>query len=38
VRFVVDSKMPEKIETLTLSYTFFLAPGKNDITKVFGGP
>lgn len=36
VRFVVDSKLPEKIETLTLSYTFFLAPGKNDVAKVLG--
>ena len=34
VRFVVDSKLPEKIETMTLSYTFFLATGKNEVTKL----
>lgn len=38
VRFVVDSKLPVAIETLTLSYTFFLVPGKNDVAKVLGGP
>ena len=27
VRFVVDSKLPGEISTLTLSYTFFEAPG-----------
>ncbi len=26
VRFVVDSKIPEKISTMTLSYTYFMAP------------
>lgn len=26
VRFVVDSKLPEKISTMTLSYTYFMAP------------
>ena len=34
VRFVVDAKLPEKIETMTLSYTFFLATGKNEVTKL----
>jgi len=34
VRFVVDSKLPEKIETMTLSYTFFLATGKDEVTKL----
>jgi cytochrome c oxidase assembly protein Cox11 len=34
VRFVVDAKLPEKIETMTLSYTFFLATGKDDVTKL----
>ena len=29
VRFVVGPEMPEKISTLTLSYTFFQAPGEN---------
>jgi len=29
VRFVVDAELPEKISTLTLSYTFFQAPGGN---------
>ena len=29
VRFVVDSKLPDKISTLTLSYTFFMAPEQN---------
>ncbi len=32
VRFVVDSKLPEKITTMTLSYTFFRAPDSNDVT------
>lgn len=36
VRFVVDTKLPRKIETMTLSYTFFLAPGKNEVSKVSG--
>jgi len=34
VRFVVDSKLPEKIETMTLSYTFFLATGTDEVTKL----
>ena len=34
VRFVVDTKLPEKIETMTLSYTFFLATGKDEVTKL----
>ncbi|MFK8067190.1 MAG: cytochrome c oxidase assembly protein [Gammaproteobacteria bacterium] len=34
VRFVVDAKLPEKIETMTLSYTFFLATDENEITKL----
>ncbi len=29
VRFVVDSGLPDKISTLTLSYTFFMAPDSN---------
>lgn len=29
VRFVVDPDIPQKISTLTLSYTFFMAPDKN---------
>ena len=29
VRFVVDAELPEKISTLTLSYTFFQTPGEN---------
>ena len=29
VRFVVDSKLPEKITTMTLSYTFFRVPDSN---------
>ena len=29
VRFVVDSKLPEKISTMTLSYTYFMAPDSN---------
>ncbi len=28
VRFIVDKKLPEEISTLTLSYTFFMAPGE----------
>lgn len=31
VRFVVDSKLPEKITTMTLSYTFFRVPDSNDV-------
>ena len=30
VRFVVDAKLPEKISTMTLSYTFFKALNEND--------
>lgn len=33
VRFVVDSGLPDKISTLTLSYTFFMAPDSNDTAK-----
>lgn len=33
VRFVVDSNLPEKISTMTLSYTFFLAPDANKNAK-----
>ena len=29
VRFVVNSKLPQKISTLTLSYTFFMVPDSN---------
>lgn len=29
VRFVVDSKLPEKISTMTLSYTYFMVPESN---------
>jgi cytochrome c oxidase assembly protein subunit 11 len=32
VRFVVDSELPKKISTMTLSYTFFRAPDSNDVT------
>jgi cytochrome c oxidase assembly protein subunit 11 len=32
VRYVVGSELPEKISTMTLSYTFFKAPGSNDVT------
>lgn len=28
LRFVIDPDLPEEIEVLTLSYTFFLAPGQ----------
>ncbi|MEC7875754.1 MAG: cytochrome c oxidase assembly protein, partial [Pseudomonadota bacterium] len=31
VRFVVDSDLPEKISTMTLSYTFFKALNENDV-------
>ena len=31
VRFVVDRNIPKKISTLTLSYTFFLAPESKEI-------
>ena len=30
VRFVVDSKLPGKISTMTLSYTYFMAPDSNE--------
>ena len=30
VRFVVDSKLPEKISTMTLSYTYFMAPESSE--------
>lgn len=33
VRFVVDSNLPEKISTMTLSYTFFLIPDANKNAK-----
>jgi len=32
VRFVVDAKLPEKISTMTLSYTFFEVPNSNNVT------
>ena len=32
VRFVVDSELPKKISTLTLSYTYFMAPDQNKKT------
>lgn len=31
VRFVVDSDLPQKIKTMTLSYTFFEATGNEDV-------
>ncbi len=34
VRFVVDTKLPKKIETMTLSYTFFLSTDENKITSL----
>ena len=33
VRFVVDSDLPEKISTMTLSYTFFKALNENDVVS-----
>ena len=33
VRFVVDPNLPKKISTLTLSYTFFMAPEANETAK-----
>ena len=33
VRFVVDSKLPEKISTLTLSYTFFPVPAAKNTAQ-----
>ena len=32
VRFVVDTELPKKISTITLSYTFFRVPDSNDVT------
>lgn len=32
VRFVVDAKLPKKIKTLTLSYTFFIVPDQDGLT------
>jgi len=32
VRFVVDTELPKKISTMTLSYTFFRVPDSNDVT------
>jgi len=37
VRFVVDSGLPKRISTLTLSYTFFLAPGANETAAQSAG-
>lgn len=34
VRFVVDTELPEKISTLTLSYTFFVTPGVKDVVGI----
>lgn len=34
VRFVVETGLPEKISTLTLSYTFFVAPESKDTTSL----
>ncbi len=31
VRFVVETELPKKISTLTLSYTFFVAPESEDV-------
>ena len=33
VRFVVDPKLPEKISTMTLSYTYFMAPDSDEIVQ-----
>jgi cytochrome c oxidase assembly protein subunit 11 len=33
VRFVVDSDLPEKISTMTLSYTFFKVLSENDVVS-----
>ena len=33
VRFVVDADLPEKISTMTLSYTFFKALNENDVVS-----
>ncbi|MEE8379526.1 MAG: cytochrome c oxidase assembly protein [Gammaproteobacteria bacterium] len=33
VRFVVEADLPENISTLTLSYTFFVAPEPEDIAR-----
>ena len=32
VRFVVDTELPKKISTMTLSYTFCRVPDSNDVT------
>lgn len=37
VRFVVDSELPRKISTLTLSYTFFLVPDSNETVESSAG-
>ncbi len=34
VRFVVETGLPKKISTLTLSYTFFVAPESGDVTHL----
>lgn len=36
VRFVVDSDLPGSISTMTLSYTFFQAPGENKTAQQTG--
>ena len=33
VRFVVGPDLPKKISTMTLSYTFFLAPGSDNVAN-----
>ena len=33
VRFVVDSRLPEDISTMTLSYTFFISPDNGNTAK-----
>jgi cytochrome c oxidase assembly protein subunit 11 len=33
VRFVVETGLPEKISTVTLSYTFFVAPEPEDVAR-----
>jgi cytochrome c oxidase assembly protein subunit 11 len=33
VRFVVETDLPKKISTLTLSYTFFVAPESEDVVR-----
>ena len=34
VRFVVETGLPKKISTLTLSYTFFIAPDSGDVARL----